>query len=487
MMKDVERALGEMGELLCGCGIDSVYQIDAHTFVLNLFGRKIPGDLLVSVRRRSGRFHLIFERIHREYHLRTHGSTLLEKYLSRCRVRSIHVTGEHLQLGISGNSNVFLLVDFGSGNLSLLDENGRVVFELQETLKPQPVMADGSADLTFSCSGDDSGAGRTFHGSSLTFNRKLSGEFILQQNQVIARRVLPVLRTERKKVQRLIEKLSDEQREVQEKELYRMKGELLKYHLQGIEKGAVSVVLTGFNGDPVEVDLDPLLSPQENMNRYFNWYKKLKRREEVLGHKMSFERRRLAMLGDLLERVQGGSELSITDSPTVFIGSLDTGVLTVAFQEKIRRLFYPKEKGFKGDVRAESFLRFTSRTGKIILVGRNARENDELTLRRARGNDLWFHVETGPGSHVILRYERQGVFQDSDIVDAAMLALYFSPNRRNRGGNVVYAYRKNVRKLRGSPPGTVTFHSNRTKHILFDDAVLGRLLDSRPPGMIMER
>ena len=125
--------------------------------------------------------------------------------------------------------------------------------------------------------------------------------------------------------------------------------------------------------------------------------------------------------------------------------------------------------------------------GKTILVGRNARENDELTVRIARGNDLWFHVETGSGSHVILRYDRSDGFQDADIVDAAMLALYFSNYRNEKSGDVVYTQRKYIRKPKNKPAGYVTYHNNKTKHILVDQAVLDRLLDSKPEGLRLQR
>jgi predicted ribosome quality control (RQC) complex YloA/Tae2 family protein len=324
-------------------------------------------------------------------------------------------------------------------------------------------------------------------GEGLPFNRKLSDDYMLQQNEAVAHRVLSRLKGERRKVQRLIEKLLGERQEVLDKDRYRTCGELLKYNLSSVRRGQRSVILEGFHGESVTVELDPLLGPQENMNRYFQRYRKLKRREKVIDRKIDFEQRRLGALDALMDHVQEADAISIKTSPSLFVESIDTELLTKSLQERMRRLFYPGEPAAKGGERTGPFLRFTSRKGKTILVGRSASENEELTLRVARGNDLWFHVETGSGSHVILRYAKGDAFQDADIVDAAMLALYFSPHRGAGSGDIVYTHRKYVRKPKNKPAGYVTYYNNRTKHIRFDDKLLGSLLDTKPQGLELKR
>ena len=120
-------------------------------------------------------------------------------------------------------------------------------------------------------------------------------------------------------------------------------------------------------------------------------------------------------------------------------------------------------------------MEFSSSTGKKIFVGRNASENEELSIRVARGNDLWFHVESGAGSHVILRYEKSGSFQPEDLDDAAALALYFSKLRSERKGEVVYTFCKHLKKPKNSKPGTVIYFNNKTRFITLDDNVPARL------------
>lgn len=496
----IEDALAEIGGLLCRCGVSGVCQLDEYTFILRLFGRGCFGDLLLKVGKGSSRFHLLCEKVHRDFCIIGQGSTLLGKYLSRSSIRALQLTGPCLRVDFTRGETRILSLDFEAAALSLVDSQGNCLFELQRGRSQSPSMETASREdglpysavdrrspgLSFVRS-EHTAFGKPNTLSSFPVNCTLSDEYLLQQNESLARRVLVLFRGERKKVLRLLEKLEKEQQEAGQRESYRISGDLLKYNLHRFQRGESSVCVTDFDGSIVEIALDPLLSPQENMARYFDHYKKLKRRSAVIGSKMTFERKRLALLDELIDRIGEGRMLSITASAGKFVESLDRDSLTPAFHERIRRFFYPEERSGQGSVKAGPFLRFVSRAGREILVGRNGWENDELTLRRARGNDLWFHVETGSGSHVVLRREGTKDLQDSDIIDAATLALYFSRFRKMREGNVVYTFRKFVHKPKGSAPGYVVFHNNKTKHVRLDNAVLNHLLDDRPKGLNFER
>ena len=482
---DIERALAEIGEGLCGTSIDSVYQLDSHTFLLTLYGRGGGRSLLISVKRNAQRFHLLFDKIHRDFSLTTPAVMIMRKYCSRGRIFSIAFDGNVVELLLLRGAEYRLLVDFDSKDLQLLEGEKRI-FQLDRAERRTIPSPGADAALSFSCSSGRSRRTDSSDGEP-AFNRRLSDEYIHQQNEALARKILSVMRGERKKLGRLLEKLLIEQREVRDKDRYRLRGELLKYNLSRVPKGERSVTLTGFDGEAVTVELDPMLGPRENMDRCFQHYRKLKRREEVIDQKIVFEEKRLGSLDELMDLVRKGEALSISRSPVQFVESIDPGVLTRGFQERVRRVFFTEQPSAKDKKKTEAFLRFTSKNGKTILVGRSARENEELTLRMARGNDLWLHVETGSGSHVILRYDRGGEFQDTDIVDAAMLALYFSHYRNAKSGDIVYTHRKYVRKPKNKPVGYVTYHNNRTKRIHFDERVLQRLLDSRPQGLMLKR
>ncbi len=119
---------------------------------------------------------------------------------------------------------------------------------------------------------------------------------------------------------------------------------------------------------------------------------------------------------------------------------------------------------------------FVSCDGFPILVGRGARENDQLTLRFARGNDLWMHVSGSPGSHVVIRVPQGKSVPLETLLDAAALAVQYSPRRGRNGIEVVYTPAKNVRKPRGAAPGLVTFAGGRSLKPDHDAARLKRLL-----------
>jgi predicted ribosome quality control (RQC) complex YloA/Tae2 family protein len=488
---DIERSITEIGMILCGSGIDRVHQLNGDTFLFSLYGAGKGKGLLVSPVRKAPRFHLLFEHVHKDHYLNAPSAALLNKHCARAKIMSIHYRASMVELILLRGVQLRLRLYLNEGDMQLV-EGDRELFRLQR-VKLNSDVTGGEAIRSFARSdimqhGTDEGE------LEISFNRSLSREFLEQQNRAIERKTLSVLRGERKKLGRLMDKLLEEQRDVAQKDLYRHMGELLKYNLPSLKKGQTSVSLAGFDGKPVRVDLDPRLGPRENMEALFQRYRKLKRREEFIDAKIAFEKKRSQALDELIEEVRSGGAVSMNSSPLRFVENMDVDLLTKGLQQRLRRAFWldPARRGQdpvrnRDKEKVQKHLSFHSISGKHILVGRNARENDELTMRMARGNDLWFHVETGSGSHVILRHDRGSDFQDADILDAAMLALYFSNYRNKESGDVVYTLRKYVRKPKKSPAGHVTYHNNKTKHVRIDQRVLDRLLDSRPRGLALQK
>jgi len=109
-------------------------------------------------------------------------------------------------------------------------------------------------------------------------------------------------------------------------------------------------------------------------------------------------------------------------------------------------------------------LSLTSPDGFPILVGRNSRQNDEVTFRRAKGDDWWFHARGVPGAHVIVRAEGQALPPDT-IRRAAELAAYFSRLRDESHVLVDYTRRRHVRRIPGAAPGMVTYSQEQTVRV----------------------
>ncbi len=124
-------------------------------------------------------------------------------------------------------------------------------------------------------------------------------------------------------------------------------------------------------------------------------------------------------------------------------------------------------------------LRLTSSDGFAILVGRNNRQNDYLTMEVARSDDLWLHAKEIPGAHVIVQTQGKEV-PDTTLVEAAHVAAFFSRARESANVPVDYTRRRHVRKPRGARPGMVIYDHQRTLYVTPDRELLARLGVLRP-------
>ena len=237
--------------------------------------------------------------------------------------------------------------------------------------------------------------------------------------------------------------------------LYRRQGELLKSHLHEISPG-----MTEFKYiDPADPErgeqilaLDPALSPSQNLERFFKRYKKAQSARtalEIQAEQTRAERDRLEK--DRQTLLEGGTV------------------------EVVARPVAP-QKDKKEKSKAPAYL---STDGLVILVGRNDRENDEVTFRSARGNDLWFHARGMPGSHVVVRMERRQEIPYQTLLDAATLALHFSDGRKTGKGDVLYTFKKYVQKPKGEKPGKVICSQDKNLYIELKRDRLERLLQSK--------
>lgn len=217
----------------------------------------------------------------------------------------------------------------------------------------------------------------------------------------------------------------------------REKGDVLLAYLHRVPSGASSVVLEDFSGKPLEIALDPALTPAQNAERY---YSRARRLEALAERAMELQPRAQAQLEALHREI---SELEKATLP-----------------ELLKRL-QDKEESEEGRIG----LRLRSPGGFAVWVGRNAKENDFLT-RSAHSMDLWFHAQGIPGSHVILRTQGQPA-PLPDLLFAAQLAAYHSKARGEKNVAVDYTARKNVWRPRKAAPGQVLYTGAKT---LFVDA-----------------
>jgi predicted ribosome quality control (RQC) complex YloA/Tae2 family protein len=270
----------------------------------------------------------------------------------------------------------------------------------------------------------------------------------------------------RKTLKRAVKRIEALEADLAKAERYReynRYGELLKSHLGEIGKGATSITVPDYF-DPalpeLALPLDPAKSPHGNLDDYFRKYKKYQNAQKAIRPRLQAAQAEAATLRERL----------------VALDREDT-LTSLAVQVPSHRE-QPTQTARKKTDHAKPFLRFASETGDAILVGRNSRENEELTFGLARSHDLWLHASGAPGSHVVLRLEKGAELRKESLLDAATLALHYSDLRKSGQGEVLYAYRKHVRKPRGSKPGLVTVTQDKRLFLKLDRKRLARLKES---------
>ncbi len=242
----------------------------------------------------------------------------------------------------------------------------------------------------------------------------------------------------------------------------RLYGELLTANLHSLKSGTDTAAVDNYYADPVEriaIPLDRQLTPGENAQRYYKKYQKLKAARDMA----------------IVQREQTLSELNYLE------GQLDNLTKCTAENELSELIEELKDQGYikrdkggkkKMKLAASKPMHFVSSTGADIYVGKNNRQNDELTLRFASPNDIWMHTKNIPGSHVIVKGANE---QDTAaMTEAALLAAYYSRARGSENVAVDYTPRKYVKKPAGAKPGMVIYTTNKTAYVTpSEEAVAG--------------
>lgn len=254
-------------------------------------------------------------------------------------------------------------------------------------------------------------------------------------------------------------------------------GSLILAHLSNIPKGATEIALPSFSGVPREtiIALNPELDAKANAAALFIRARKLET-GAVIAQRRHEEAR---AIGRDLESIR----LELEAARDSDLDALETRALRLGVK--------PEQEIARGKERPRlhtPFRRFRGAGHRVILVGKGARDNDELTFRHASPHDLWLHVRGMPGSHVIVPLSRSETCPDALFIDAAHLAAHFSSARLEPRVEVQATLRKYLRKPRSGPPGAVTMSNERSRLLHIERARIEHLLSTRedldegPPG-----
>lgn len=278
-------------------------------------------------------------------------------------------------------------------------------------------------------------------------------------------------------LKRLTGRLSKLERELEEArgaDMLQREAELLKTHAKQIPDGARTFKATDYHEDPPverELKLDPRKSPLDQADALFKRVKKLRRGLMNMETRAGQAEADVEDLEALIQTID-----NTEDDDETALNRIESKLETLGCMPK-------KKSEKKGRPQQNQGPRkFTSSDGLTILVGRSNRENDKLSIRTARGNDIFFHVRGSPGSHVIVRKPKDKSVPLDTLLDAATLAIHYSKQRGNPGAEVSYTPAKYVRKPKGAKPGLVQISNEKVLRPGGDAERLSRLLDSLDQG-----
>lgn len=296
----------------------------------------------------------------------------------------------------------------------------------------------------------------------LTISNMLEETFHeLEHNQVqrqLQDQQLAAFRKAIKKAQRRVNSLAQDLEKAHRYCEYGRYGELLKGQLHDIKRGQSEITLVDYYDEQLPeltLPLDPSKDSTWNLNDYFRKHRKYMGAEREVRPRLEQAQADLSKLTEEFQAAERG-EMKLPDTPIPKIPKTQTS-------------------STKQPKTATPYRRYVSEEGFSILVGKSAKDNDAVTFKVSKQDDLWLHARGTPGSHVIIELEKKKQVPPETLKDAATLALFYSDLRKSGKGEVIYTLRNNVRKPKGAKPGSVTVAQEKTIWVYVDEARLKRL------------
>lgn len=268
------------------------------------------------------------------------------------------------------------------------------------------------------------------------------------------------IKKEIEKNERKREKLQREWQESEKSGEYQLYGELLTANLHLAEKGMKEITVTNYyTGEPLTIPLDADKSPSENAQAYFRKYQKAKNAREAVKTQLEQTEKELEYLSLLHEQIRMASAKDLDE-----------------IKEELAEQGYLKEKAGRkekpGKKAAPAPEQFLASDGTPILVGKNNKQNEYLTMRLARKEEVWLHAKNVPGSHVVIRSSEPS---EETLLEAAHLAAYYSKARNSGNVDVDYTKVKYVRKPTGAKPGFVIYDHQKTVRVTPDTDLVAKM------------
>lgn len=269
---------------------------------------------------------------------------------------------------------------------------------------------------------------------------------------------------------------------------YQRWGELLTANLYRLELGMKEITVEDYNEEnlpQITIPLEPHLKGIDNAQRYYRLYNKAKATIKKTTPLLEALEDEVEYLLSVLLSLEQASTLKELDEvhKELIQGEYVSGKNKEVSEGLKKKLLKEGKKGQKKKPQTKEKSEvpkpkvYLSSQNRPILVGKNNRQNDWLTLRHGRPHDLWLHTKNIPGSHVLIPLNEGEEFpDDATLEEAAALAIYFSQARGSTQVPVDYTHVKNIRKPNGAKPGMVIYDTNYTLYLTPKEEVLEQLL-----------
>jgi len=419
----------------------------------------------------------------------------LRAHADGARLRSAEIEGADRQLRLrfdTREEKLSLLFSIlgPRSNLYALDAEDRVVASARPLAATRRDLSLGAAWRSPEGGPPNDGTDRFAANADAELLEAIERHYAEREEQAgeaaLSRRIAQALRKQRAAIERKLRLAREDAAEAGKAEQWKRFGELVAASLGSLKPGERALHTHDFvSGEPVEVPLDPKLSPAENKDEFFRRARKAERTAAKAAQEIAAAEARLAEHAALEARAAAAG------------GDADALAQLAAAPELTRLLErfapQPAPASAKPEKKAREWRigktvlagRLTpkvycTRDGLEIWVGKSDEGNDLLTTRLARGTDLFFHLEGNPGSHVVLRTEGKG--EDAlpeSVLDAAELAVHFSKAKNATRAAVHVAAIKHVSKPSGAKPGLVYVTRGKTIQLRRDPARLARVLAAR--------
>lgn len=293
------------------------------------------------------------------------------------------------------------------------------------------------------------GERKTFESTSALLDRfffgKAERDRIKQQAHDLEKLLINEVRKNKNKLKKLENTLKDSEKAEQ----YQLYGELLTAHMHEVKRGDKEIEVENYYnpGEKLKISLDPLKTPAENAQAYYKKYSKAKNARLAVQEQIEKTKEEITYFELLVLQMESATLQDV-----------------IEIREELEDGGYIKRKKRKEKKNADKPQpeTYASSEGVTILVGKNNRQNEFLTMKLARKNDTWLHAKDIPGSHVVIRGEG---FTEQTLNEAAILAAYFSKAKHSSNVAIDFTKIKHVKKPSGSKPGYVTYDHQQTIYV----------------------